>query len=177
MFSPSLRLAKWFCCLILVCVSPLTITARPDVSVGPKKNGKYLGEGRFNRTGKGQTLKLKTKRKPVVKTFFKLENVSALPAGYMIKGTRGNKNLRAKYFGTGGGSKENVTAEVSRGMHSANVAPEFPYWIEQAVKWSKKASRRKVSKRFRFTAVDEMEMASDTAVAWIERAVKWSNSQ
>lgn len=114
-----------------VMLARFNMLIRPDMMGGPK-TGSKTGLGIINKTGSGQTLIHKLKRKGGKSTsFLRIQNSGHEPEVFHVKGSKGDKNFAVAYFN----GKTDVTAAVTGGkFRTKSLAPGTTQLLEVKVK-------------------------------------------
>lgn len=107
-----------------VAAEPVPSADRPDLLVGLRKVGLFVGNGIYTSQLSFQQRISRVLTPATTTTYYRIQNDSqglpALPYSlFTVSGTKSNLGLVVSYFNDLGG---NITADVARGVHVLNIA-------------------------------------------------------
>lgn len=106
---------------------------RPDGRIGLDVSS-FIGNGRYNDSGGGQTVRQTAKTKRNVKWQALFENDGKETDTYVLTGATGNRLFRLTYLRTAPGGASNDTAALIAGLVSGNIASDESLSYQISVK-------------------------------------------
>lgn len=100
---------------------------QPDAGISPTSkagthrghvDGPFLGLGKYNATGSGQTRTVTVTRGHTIRCYLKIQNDGLVPASFKIKGTGGANGITPLYVREEGPVDHNITHDVRDGSYA-----------------------------------------------------------